>query len=187
MAPIVKSPSVGALKQGDILREVCRIVHTDDGAKKTDFPYAVVLSRDCKALRSKDILVAGIKPYQTGEILNALKSDGFERIKTAFSKIRDGDGSPDSCYIGTIEENDSKRFAIQLDAIFTVRVVVPREEWIQRKRVMSLNFSMVRHLQSRLFASFTRQGFDDVSWWPTKDLELAVNHGEAELLQLQTQ
>jgi len=185
--PLVLAPPTGPLRQGDILEGVTLFVSGDEGPVVLAACPCVVLSRDCKALRDTDLLVAAIRQRHRAEFeayLNNEKST-LDEARRTFAAIRDGDAMPDGVYLGSVPSLDG-RWMIDLSSVHTVRVPedqAKRDEWIARHRRAVLHFEAVRHLQTRLFAAISRQGFDDHEWWDDPDLEALVAIGKRRLSQ----
>jgi hypothetical protein len=101
--------------------------------------------------------------------------------------LRDGDGTPDTCYVGPLLDGE-QRYAVSLDRIHSVEVPEgnARPPWIERHRVFQLDAEFIRHLQVRLFSSVAKQGFDDFTWWPTQDFEALVLVGKKDVGDLTT-
>ncbi len=185
--PIAHTALPGPLRQGDILKGLELYMSTHDGAASEPVPFCVVLSRDCNALRSASIVVAEIHSYVPEEFKEIFSgSVGLDAARRRLDGLRDGDGTPDTCYLGPLLEGEV-RYAVSLERIHTVEVPVGegREKWVETHRAFQLALDFIRHLQIRLFSSVAKQGFDDFRWWPKQDLDSLVAVGKKELADLQ--
>jgi hypothetical protein len=107
-------------------------------------------------------------------------------MKDFFVTLRDGDGSPDTFYLGELAPGTDRYFA-KLDSLRTILIPeeqIVRQTFIKRHRRFKLNPEFARDLHVRIFKAFASLGFDDDEWWSDADLELAAKKGEAEVASL---
>ncbi len=174
-------PDDQPLEQGDVLDDIQTYIadHTSsDPAPLVDEGLVLVISRPCNALRSKRLVVAEIVKRPLAGLKGA---ETLQDIKDFFINLRDGDGTPDTFYLGEIEPGPD-RYCAKLDSLRTLQV--PHEEgarhaFIKRHRRFKLNPEFARDLHLRLFKAFASLGFDDDAWWTDADLDLATKKGEA--------
>jgi len=179
-------PDDQPLEQGDVLDDIQTYIadHTStEAGPLMDQGLVLVISRPCTALRSKRLVVAEIVKRPLAGLKGA---ETLQDIKDFFINLRDGDGTPDTFYLGEIEPGPD-RYCAKLDSLRTVEV--PHEEsarhaFIKRHRRFKLNPEFARDLHLRLFKAFASLGFDDDGWWTDSDLELAASKGEAALASL---
>lgn len=187
--PIARSASPGPLRQGDILKDLIFYVTGEDVAiAEAEVPFCVVISRDCNAIRSSNVLVGEIRLYRPEEFTEILSGDmSFDEARRTMDSLRDGDSTPDTCYLGPLLDGE-QRYAVSLDRIHTVEVPKgdARSTWIEKHRVFQLDADFIRHLQIKLFSSVAKQGFEDFTWWPTQDLEALVVVGKRDISSLNT-
>lgn len=188
--PIARPTLPGPLRQGDILKDLIFYVTGEAGAiAEAEVPFCVMLSRDCNALRSPNVLVAEIQCYRPEAFTAILSGEmSLDQTRRTMDSLRDGDGTPDTCYLGPLLDGE-QRYAVSLDRIHTVEVPEgdARSAWIEKHRVFQLDADFIRHLQTRLFSSVAKQGFNDFTWWPTQDLEALVIVGEKDIGNLTTE
>lgn len=181
--PILERVDAAAdLAQGDLLREVS--LHGGD-AEGESFrlpeTVALVVSRDCNALRDRIITVSPVREFaaQVPQGLNA------EELSDFFASVRDGDTTPDRLYLGSLlDAAAAPRFQARLDQLCTLRLPedpAPRAEWVRVHRVARLTPDFIRALPVRLFQAIARVGYDDVRWYSTQDLRWLLVQADAEL------
>ena len=189
MPIVVPARASTRLRQGDIVK-ACPLTVTDHAGGGSpsivteSFPYLLVLSRDCRAIRDELISVAPLKPFP-------LPDDGatFEKVRTVLTVSRDGGRNPDLFYIGPVV-SDGPRFAADLRTPFVIKIPPEgsqRDSWISSNRLARIDDDFIDHLHSRIFASFARKGFDDHEWLPDADLRLLVIHAESEETALEAE
>ncbi|GAB4568142.1 MAG: hypothetical protein Tsb0020_21250 [Haliangiales bacterium] len=185
--PIARLASPGPLRQGDILKDLLFYITSEAGARPSDSPFSVVLSRDCNALRSENVLVAEIQSHQPEIFTKILSGDmSLDQARRAMDVLRDGEGTPNRCYLGPLLDGE-QRYAVVLDKIHTVEVPPAgekRTKWVDSHRVFQLDNDFIRHLQVKFFSSIAKQGFDDFTWWPHQDLEALVRIGRKDVATL---
>lgn len=187
--PVVVPPTDGALlAQGDILKGVSFALVTEDGKLEADTSarYVMVLSRNCNALRDQIVTAAPISSvkFPTPPDTSKLTLDSQRRM---LQGIAEGGSVQDTFYLGPLDET-KVRYGARLGTLASIRL--PRDEgaratWVAAKRVWSLDRAFIHDLHFRLFASYSRLGFDDHAWFPDPDLDLLISAGEAELAGLQ--
>src|SRR5271156_1518972 len=90
------------LEQGDVLDGIQTYVadHTSsDPAPIMDEGLVLVISRPCNALRSKRVVVAEVVKRSLAGLKGA---ETLREIKDFFVTVRDGDGTPDTFYLGEL-------------------------------------------------------------------------------------
>lgn len=195
--PVVLPPTKGTpLTQGDILDSLPFATANDDGNLSADkrAQYVMVVSRPCKALRDEHVIVAPVHESQIdlgrltakkGEAADAAPTETLERMRRVLAGIRDGGQFSDSFYLGPIEagQNGGRRFAADLSALSTQRVPTTnaRQQWVDERRVASLDQEFARDLHMRLLNTFARLGFDDHRWLSDEDLNVLITSGQQEL------
>jgi hypothetical protein len=174
------------LEQGDVLAEVQTFVadHTSsEAAPVMDEGLVLLISRPCNALRAKRVVVAEIVKRPLPGLKGA---ETLRDMKDFFVTVRDGDGSPDTFYLGELEPGTDRYFA-KLDSLRTIQIPEeegPRQAFIKRHRRFKLNPEFARDLHVRIFKAFASLGFDDDGWWSDADLDLAAKKGEADVASL---
>lgn len=180
-------PETLPLEQGDVLADIQTFVADytlSEPAPVLDEGLVLVISRPCNALRAKRVVVAEV----VKRTLSGLKgAETLRQIKDFFATVRDGDGTPDTFYLGELEPGNERYFA-KLDSLRTVQIPDDdkrRQEFIKSHRRFKLNPEFARDLHVRLFHAFARLGFDDDAWWTNSDLDLVARKGAAEVAALQ--
>lgn len=141
--------------------------------------YVLVLSRNCKAIRASHIIVCPVFPQRLTDL-----GETYKEAKTQLAALRDGARTQDRdrVYLGTIDEHNH-RCAAHLDEVYTLEIPPDpegRQRYVRDRRMFSLDDEFIYDLHARLFNSFARRGFDDLSWYSDKDLEYLLNLAEAE-------
>lgn len=185
------------LQQGDILSGLELYFSALGGSvSPVDGEIGLVLSRNCKAVRSGFIIVAVVAPYQTDNFRKISsntpegKSPSLDVMRRRFDAIRDGQGQPDQFYLGTLPGQGNLRFAAKLDSVHTIQLpdVSPeRESWLSERRIARLSNDHRRSLQTRFFDSIAHEGFDDFRWWCDQDLEMLTTVGNQQLIEIEAQ
>lgn len=186
--PIIETEGLGGpLRQGDLLRGLQIFVthHAHGAVPLAQSDFGLVLSRHCNALRSEPVLVISIKPWKAA-FLKELQAEGMtlDKARRILASLRDGDGQPDVFYLGELSDNDQARYCARLDSVHTL--VLPsdpgeRQAWVDRHRFARLSHEHRRHLHMRLLGAIASEGFDDLAWWSTRDLEFMILIGEQDL------
>lgn len=174
------------LKQGDILNGITlSVYHFELGPSPLkNISMALVISRNCHAVRRSDISVVAVKPWGNDFIATIRKEEmGLDSARRHMASLRDGDGTPDTFYLGELPSGSVRHIA-KLDSIYTI--LVPdessrRSSWIERHRVARLSSDHRRHLHTRLFSAIASESFDDHEWWSGSDLDFMILVGEREL------
>ncbi len=146
----------------------------------------LVVSRPCKALRDRHVIVARIEKKNLSQLQ---PQDTLEHLVSYFRHVRDGDGTPDSFYLGELEANSAERYFAKFDALHTVRVPTEqpkRIDFIRTHRRYRLSPDFVHDLQQRLFRAFASLGFDDDRWWSDGDLGYLVGKGRAAVRSIES-
>ncbi|MEI8257821.1 MAG: hypothetical protein WCJ30_19265 [Deltaproteobacteria bacterium] len=174
------------LAQGDLLKNVPLFVTASDGEPEVEQNcHALVLSRDCVALHKGKVVAATVRVSQLE--FPAPEDATFGSVLDLLTAIRDGDGTPDRFYLGSLPGSSTGRLMAHLDELVTIKL--PEDEaakraWWSERRVARLNHDFIRALPVRVFQSLARVGFDDVEWLPTPDLDQLLHAGNAELAKL---
>jgi len=199
--PIVVLPRRGdPLNQGDILKGlVFPALGVDEKlTTATDAKYLMVVSRPCRAIREKFVVVAAVAVSRLDLSLVKAKmagksSDGeppsLDRMRRYLAGIRDGGQSSDDFYLGNLDSGSPKRYAADLGALATIEVPLEsdaRRVWIDDHRAWALDVEFARDLHARLFNSYARLGFDDHSWFADPDLEVLVTDGRLQVSAAET-
>ena len=173
------------LQQGDLLDDVLTATADGEGPHCSKPGMVLVVSRNCQALRSGHVIVARVVKRS----LAGLKEEAntLEDLITFFTQVRDGEGQPDTFYLGEIEAGSVDRYAAKFDQLFTIKVSEAAEErasYLEKHRRYSLSPEFAHDLHQRLFRAFASMGFDDDAWFTDADLKLIVGHGESQLASL---
>jgi hypothetical protein len=180
--PILKpAQSDAELRQGDVLCDVIRYLadYRDNAAPAAEKGHVIVVSRPCNALRAQRIVVAPLKKRSLADLKEA---KDISELLDAYTAIRDGDGTPDSFYVGELEPGSDRYFA-KLDELSTVLVPVgphERRKFTDEHRKFHLDNEFVRDLHVRIFRAFGSLGFDDDTWWSDEDLSYVMQRGDAD-------
>ena len=114
-------PDDQPLEQGDVLAEVQTFVAdytAPEPAPVLDEGVVIVVSRPCNALRAKRLVVAEV----VRRPLSGLKgAETLRDLKAFFVTVRDGDGTPDTFYLGELEPGTDRYFA-KLDSLRTIQI-----------------------------------------------------------------
>lgn len=200
--PIVHSvESQSSLTQGDILHECVVGFFNSEGRAHIDHhaQYLLVVSRPCKAVRDHLIVVAPIRqcPIDFTKIIKDHNEAPacLEHMRRFFAGIRDGARTfefSDSFYLGdfdslrTPKEGLNTRYAADLTLLSTIQIPGSetsheRAEWIRNHRIGRLQIEFLRDLHLRIFTTFSRLGFEDVSWLSDVDLEIMITAAEHDI------
>jgi hypothetical protein len=189
MSILRKAEVESPLRQGDVLDDIVTASLNEAGALASSAPGMVlVVSRNCKALRAASVIVARIRKFPLSELRH--HADSTEKLIRFFETMRDGDGQPDTFYIGEIDHSSADRYCVKFDQLHTINIPTDDEKrraFLQKHRRFSLNGEFVHDLHQRLFRAFASLGFDDVQWYSDADLTLIVDAGGAERLKLQAE
>lgn len=170
------------IAQGDIFRDAVVYLSGVDGTpllRQPSPPYVLVISRNCKALRDKNIVVCPV--LETGLNYAASKTDFGDLLKE-LEVTRDGGPTPDRLYLGNID--GQARYAAHMDELYTLRLpedASERRDYARAKRVAALSPDHRRDLHQRIFSCVARQGFNDETWFSDADLQLLLQRGAAQL------
>lgn len=190
--PIVEQPRADApLSQGDILTNL-RFFSTascwsDKGGEAVKAPFTVcmVLSRPCVAAHKDTFLVAAVDQLKEGFPKSV---DGFDKLLSFMTGIRDGRTAPDTFYLGQLPGRTG-RHAARLDSVHTI--ATPSNDdmsaFLKKCRIGCVNIDFARDLHVRIFNAFASLGFDDHQWFSTEDLTALVDQGVADLRQLESE
>ncbi len=175
--PIWVSPaSRHELRQGDLLREVILHVTSETGEPQPlACEFALVVSRDCDALRRQTIMVAPVR----ATTLQGIGKTG-DQLRKGLKDLRDGVHKPNSFYLGTIDGHPDRRFVAALDEVCSIRLPKDRAEWVRQKLCWALQDDFRVALRHRLADVTNRPGFDDYDWYCTEDLDLLIGLADAE-------
>jgi uncharacterized small protein (DUF1192 family) len=183
--PILRRPEGSDLLQGDILKGVpLHFTSKKLEAFVRAAPYAMVLSRDCSAVH-KAVSLATVHLLKDIKLERGARD--LDSVVSALDVIRDGAASPDRFYIGAIEGH---RHAAHLDEISTLELPTndaERAEWVRERRVWSLEEDFRFALRARLNWTFSRPGYDDLSWYCVEDLDAVLAAADGELQKLKAE
>lgn len=190
------------LRQGVLLNtEGVTFYHTgpEGQIQRQEYPYVLVVSRDCHAVRRDWLMVA---PIKTKEFKDALKDheryrngdvsryDWYKMFKRLLESCRDGTGynngqiTPGWFYLGY---NDAlgKRIFADLSEIFIMhRKATPEGVSILEMMVSQLSADFKAHLHSQIFNTIAKSGFEDYGWFDTSDLQELVAYGERAIVEI---
>jgi hypothetical protein len=205
--PIVEQPNPDSpLSQGDILTGI-RFFSTENcwsekggDSVKAPFNLCMVLSRPCVAAYKDTFIVAAVEQFKQSaprptEPPSQTKGDlpkgaeGFDKLLSFLTGIRDGRTSPDVFYLGQLPRCTG-RHAARFDSLHTLQTPRNPEEmtaFLKKCRIGSLNVDFCRDLHVRVFNAFASLGFDDHGWFSTEDLQAVVDQGRAELITLEAE
>ena len=170
------------LQQGDVLKDVYLAI-ADGAAAEVQGPgYAMVLSRNCNALRDGRIVVAELVARSFNGDVKDLET--LDEIRRFFAGIRDGRSSPDQFYLGPIGSDEQQRYVAKLDSLHTI--IIPtddtaRRDFVNKHRSHRIDDAFARDLHMRIFGAFAPLGFDDFGWFCDADLACVIAAGNAEL------
>ncbi len=176
------------LGQGDLLHEVRLFVSDGDQALALPETSALVISRDCSAMRDRLVSVLPVKRWKG----TPPKDLGSKELSDFLASLRDGVSAPDVFYLGSLEGEGTPatRYQAKLDVMCALQLPADepgRGDWIRQRRIARLEPDFVRSLPVRLFQSVARVGFDDQAWYSTGDLEWVVAQADAELAQIEAE
>lgn len=173
------------LQQGDLLDDV--LTATTDGEAPTCSKPGMVLvvSRNCQAIRARNIIVARVIKRP----LEGLKEEAtsLEDLVRFLEMVRDGEGTPDTFYLGELAADSAERYVAKFDQLFTITVPEDSEQrsaYLRTHRRFSLTPDFAHDLHQRLFRAFASMGFDDEAWFSDADLKLVVEHGRSLLKEV---
>lgn len=191
--PILVPPDPEApLAQGDVLKDIVLTITGVDGNPAVIGPgYALVISRNCNALRDERVVVAEIvhRSFEGDNLAKLVTLDDWRRF---FSGVRDGRGLPDHFYLGDLDGDPNKRYVAKLDSLHTIEVPSEknpkkRTAFIAKHRQYRLDPEYSRDLQIRIFAAFAPLGFDDQRCLSSPDLGLLILAGRADVSKAETE
>lgn len=148
-----------------------------------DEGLVLVVSRPCNAMRAGRLVVAEVVKRSLAGLKTA---ETLAEMKSFFITVRDGEGRPDTFYLGELAPGTDRYFA-KLDSLRTIQIPEDaggRQAFTKRHRRFRMNPEFARDLHVRLFKAFASLGFDDDGWWTDADLKLVVEMGEAEMALL---
>lgn len=185
--PIIESVSeTEPLSQGDVLKGV-KLFSTDssgEGPVQSKATYCLVLSRPCVVAHKVLLTVAAIEEFKFS-IANTVES--FDEMLAVMTSIRDASQSPDVFYLGALPSVQG-RFCARLEQLHCL--LLPQGEqrtsFLQRHRIAKLDVDFSRDLHLRLFRSYASLGFDDLSWFPTEDLQSILQFADTDVSRAQT-
>ena len=167
------------LDQGDVLVDVVTVV-ADGTETLANRPGPVmVISRGCNAIRDANVVVAPIVKCDLAEL------EGIETLRDFvdfFKALRDGDGRPDTFYLGEMAAGSTERYVAKFDRLYTIGLPHEpelRKQFLSEHRRFKLAVDFQRDLHQRLFRAFASMGFDDEAWWSDEDLKFLVAKGKA--------
>ena len=179
MAILLPAQADTPLSQGDLLAEIPTTVSVVNGNPLAETGPVLVVSRRCNAIRDSGIIVA---PVKKRSLQGLREQETLEDWIAFFTRLRDGDGAPDSFYLGELAANSTERYFAKFDSLRTIQVPVEqgaRQEFLRKHRTHHLAEDYIRDMQLRLFRAFASLGFDDSQWWSDSDLKVVVGRGEA--------
>lgn len=189
--PILVAPpdSDHELGQGDLLDDV-KLFETEPMGKPKALTAtrALVISRDCAAVNKPRVVVAPVEfeKLDIARLTDDLKGD-YDTLKRHLSTLRDGGVRPDHFYLGA-HADEPMRMTARFDRLCSLELpanLADRHVWVREHRLARLADDFVRALPVRLFWTFSRVGFDDVAWYPTRDLGALITAGSRWISKLQ--
>ena len=190
MGLVDPDPGQGPLAQGDIIKDVVMHTTTLDGRSKAIKDRALVISRNCNAARESTILVAAIVQFKSQALVD-IETFRLDDMRRRLCALRDGDGTPDTFYLGQLDHTDT-RYCAKLNSIFTIELhnheaqASDRRNWIQERRIARLTSDHRRHLHQRILGAVSPEGFEDVEWLCDADLAVLIDAGHAEYVRLES-
>jgi hypothetical protein len=191
--PIVEAVAVDApLEQGDILNGVPLFTTGENWGESTpcllpagEYPFALVISRNCICVNKPVLLVAAVARYVKSLPTDAKTTDEVVEFLT---QMRDGDAAPDRFYLGQLPGDPNNRYCARLDSIHSVQVPRKRlDEELKSRRIGRISRDFINNLHRRIFSAVAQMGFDDYAWYSDKDLAWALATATAELTQTQAE
>ena len=174
------------LSHGDVLKGV-KLFSTDGSGEQSvtsKASFCLVLSRPCVVAHKPLLMVAAIEEFKY-----SISKDvaSFDEMLAVMTGIRDASQSPDVFYLGTLP-SISGRFCARLEQLHCLHVPQgeQRTRFVERYRIARLNADFCRDLQLRLFRSYASLGFDDLSWFPTEDLQSLMQFAQTEVSRAQS-
>ena len=115
MAILRRADPDDPLQQGDLLDDVLTATADGEGAHCSKPGMVLVVSRNCRAIRSGHVIVARVVKRS----LAGLKEEAntLEDLIAFFTQVRDGEGQPDTFYLGEIEAGSVDRYAARFDQL----------------------------------------------------------------------
>ena len=197
MAIVERPKPDSPLSQGDVLTDI-RFSSTAtcwnaSGGEFAKAPYTLcmVLSRSCATAHKPTFIVAAVEQFKPtaprpAENPSQGKGDlpkgaeGFDKLLSFLTGIRDGRTAPDTFYLGQLPDRTG-RHAARFDSLHTIQSPQTPEDmkaFLAKCRIASLNIDFCRDLHVRVFNAFASLGFDDHGWFSTEDLHGAGGSGE---------
>jgi hypothetical protein len=187
--PIIETADADSpLTQGDVLQGATLAATAkpyDRGELiQTAHRYCLVISRPCVCAHKRYVVVAAVAKYDS-----ALPADFEKTIDNAIdwlTSARDGRDAPDRFYLGQIE-GQTGRFCALLDSLHTIELPeaqAERQDVVRRTRIGRLSRDFANDLHVRIFASYSRLGFDDHRWMSDVDLGWLIGIGQAEIAKV---
>lgn len=167
------------LDQGDVLENIVTVIADGAGSVANVAGPVLVMSRGCNANRDKDVTVARITKCDLADLAHLETLGDFLDF---FKALRDGDGRPDTFYLGELASRSTERYVAKFDVLYTLRVPVEpaaRQQFLEEHRRFKLDADFQRDLHQRLFRALASLGFDDDNWWTDEDLKFLVGKGKA--------
>jgi hypothetical protein len=176
------------LQQGDLLDDVLTATTDGEGPTCSKPGMVLVVSRNCQAIRARHIIVARVIKRP----LEGLKerATSLEDLVRFLEMVRDGEGTPDTFYLGELAADSADRYVAKFDQLFTITVPEDPEQraaYLATHRRFSLTPDFAHDLHQRLFRAFASMGFDDEAWawFSDADLKLVVEHGRSLLSEVE--
>jgi len=179
MPILVPVEASALLDQGDVLENIVTMIADGAGTVANVAGPVLVMSRGCNANRDKDVTVARIIKFDLAEVAEL---ETLTHFLDFFKGLRDGDGRPDTFYLGELASGSMERYVAKFDVLHTIRVPVEpaaRQQFLEEHRRFKLDADFQRDLHQRLFRAFASLGFDDDNWWTDEDLKFLVGKGKA--------
>jgi hypothetical protein len=178
MPILVNAPPESPLSQGDLLKGVSLYFTGDDWAESggkanqhAKSALALVISRPCVLANKGNFTVALVEKFAV-QITPDKDDVDAKRVRHLLEKLRDGTESPDCFYLGELPGQEEGRYRAKLDSLHSIKLPSSNlQPFLEQNRVATLSEDFLRDLHVRIFSTFSKLGFDDISWYSTKDLQ----------------
>jgi hypothetical protein len=167
------------LDQGDLLDNIVTSVAVVGDAPEVETTSMLVVSRPCNAQRDAEVVIARVSKRSLTDLREL---ETLNDVVGFFKGLRDGDGAPDSFYLGELDPGSSERYFARFDTLHTIKIPTEagqRTKFLNAHRRFRLAADFTRDLHQRLFRAFASLGFDDDNWWTDEDLKFLVAKGGA--------
>lgn len=184
MGSTISAPQGSGLSQGDLLYQLALPISGESGTSIDPADrFALVVSRDCVAIRRPEVVVASVQAIEDSKLPHVSTTKRtFKDVWRLFRDVRDGAPSMlNTLYIGSLP-GVAGRLVARLDRLFTIAVPSSdelRTAWIARHRKLRLSPEYQQHLRKRLYDAYATQGFTDAASVSPADLQLLAPLAQA--------